>query len=51
MGIQSFFGQTNFLRRFVTNFVDFSKPISKMLKNGLEVKWDGNPSLTFYNIK
>lgn len=26
-GIQSFFGQVNFLRRFVTNFVDISRQI------------------------
>ena len=26
-GIQSFFGQVNFLRRFVTNFAEVSRPI------------------------
>ena len=31
-GIQSFFGQINFLRRFVTNFAEIIRPISKMLK-------------------
>jgi hypothetical protein len=33
-GIQSFFGQVNFLRRFVINFAEISRPISKMLKKG-----------------
>ena len=28
-GIQSFFGPVNFLRRFVTNFAEVSRPISK----------------------
>ena len=31
-GIQPFFGQVNFLRRFVTNFAKISRPISKILK-------------------
>ena len=42
-GIQSFFGQVNFSRRFVTNFAEISRPISKMLKKGEEVKWDNEP--------
>jgi len=33
-GIQYFFGQVNFLRRFVTNFAEISRPISKMIKKG-----------------
>ena len=40
-GIQSFFGQVNFLRRFVTNFGEISRPISKMLKKGAIINWDG----------
>ena len=47
-GIQSFFGQINFLRRFVTNFAEISRPISRMLKKGSEIKWDGEPSTTFH---
>lgn len=39
-GIQSFFGQINFLRRFVTNFAKIVRPISKMLKKGANVKWE-----------
>ena len=31
-GIQLFFGQINFFRRFVTIFSEISRPISKMLK-------------------
>ena len=50
-GIQSFFGQVNFLRRFVTNFAEISRPISKMLKKGKEIKWDDEPSKAFQEIK
>ena len=50
-GIQSFFSQVNFLRRLVTNFAEISRPISKMLKKGEEVKWDEEPSKAFDEIK
>ena len=50
-GIQSFFGQVNFLRRFVTNFTKISRPISKMLKNEATIDWNGKPSQAFYDIK
>ena len=50
-GIQSFFGQINFLRRFITNFAEISRPISKMLKMGLEIKWDRDPSVAFHRVK
>ena len=46
-GIQSFFGQVNFLRSFVTDFSKISRPISKMLKKDEEVKWDSEPSRDF----
>ena len=46
-GIQSFFGQVNFLRRFVTNFAKISRPISKMLKKGAIIHWNGDPSQAF----
>ena len=50
-GIQSFFGQINFLRRFVTNFTEISRPISRMLKKGSEIKWDAEPNIAFHKIK
>ena len=50
-GIQYFFGQVNSLRRFVTNFAKISRPISKMLKKGAIINWDGEPSQAFHDIK
>lgn len=50
-GIQSFFGQVNFLRRFVTNFAEISRPISKMLKKGAKINCEGDPSTAFQEIK
>ena len=46
-GIQYFFGKVNFLRRFVTNFAEISKPISKMLKKGATIDWNGEASQAF----
>lgn len=50
-GIQLFFGQVNFLRRFITKFVEISRPISKMLKKGAVIRWEGEPSVSFQEIK
>lgn len=50
-GIYSFFGQINFLRRFVTNFAEISRPISKMLKKGAKLEWEGEPTKAFQEIK
>ena len=36
---------------FVTNFVEISRPILKMLKKGIEIKWDVETSISFQNIK
>ena len=35
----------------MTNFAKISMPISKMLKKGSEIKWDGEPSSSFQKIK
>lgn len=35
--IQSFFGQINFVRRFILNFTKIVKPISRILKKGAKI--------------
>ena len=35
----------------MTNFTEISRPISKILKKGSEIKWDGDPSVSFHKIK
>jgi hypothetical protein len=37
--VQAFLGKINFLRRFVSNFVEMVKLITTMLRKGNEVKW------------
>lgn len=49
--IQSFFGQINFVRRFVSNFSKIVKTIAKMLKKGAEIKWTNEALEAFVNIK
>lgn len=49
--IQSFFGKIKFLRRYVINFVEISRPISKNFKKGPEIKWTEEPSMVFNEIK
>jgi hypothetical protein len=37
--VRDFLGKINFLRRFVSNFVELVKHITAMLRKGNEVKW------------
>jgi hypothetical protein len=49
--VQSFLGKINFLRRFVSNFVELVKHITAMLRKGNEVKWTVEPRESFNQIK
>ena len=49
--VQAFLGKINFLRRFISNFVEFLKHITAMLKKGNEVKWIVEPREYFFQIK
>jgi hypothetical protein len=49
--VQSFSGKINFLRRFVSNFVELVKYITTMLRKGNEVKWTAKYRNSFDQIK
>jgi hypothetical protein len=49
--VESFLGKINFLRRFVSNFVELAKHIIAMLRKGNEVKWTTEPRESFDQIK
>jgi hypothetical protein len=49
--VQSFLGKNNFLRRFVSNFVEMAKLITTMLRKGNEVKWTIESRNSFDMIK
>jgi hypothetical protein len=49
--VQSFLVKINFLRRFVSNFVELAKHIIAMLRKGNEVKWTTEPRQSFNQIK
>ena len=49
--VQAFLGKINFLRRFVSNFVELVKHIATMLRKGNEVKWTSEPRESFGKIK
>jgi ribonuclease HI len=49
--VQSFLGKINFLRRFVSNFVEMVKYITTMLRKGNEVKWTAKSRNYFDQIK
>jgi hypothetical protein len=49
--VQDFLGKINFLRRFISNFVEVVKHITAMLRNGNEVKWTTEPRESFVQIK
>jgi hypothetical protein len=49
--VQAFLGRINFLRRFVSNFVELVKHITAMLRKGNEIKWTFEPRESFAQIK
>jgi hypothetical protein len=49
--VQAFLGKINFLRRFISNFVELVKHITTMLRKGNEVKWTIEPREYFVQIK
>jgi hypothetical protein len=49
--VQSFLGKINFLRRFVSNFVELVKHITTMLRKGNKVKWTVESRESFNQIK
>jgi hypothetical protein len=49
--VQSFLGKVNFLRRFVSNFVELLKYITTMLRKDNEIKWIVEAHSSFDQIK
>jgi hypothetical protein len=49
--VQSFLGKINFLRRFVSNFVELVKFITAMLRKGNQMKWTSQSHNSFDQIK
>jgi hypothetical protein len=49
--VQSFLGKINFLRRFVSNFVELVKYITTMLRKDSEIKWTIEVCDSFDQIK
>jgi hypothetical protein len=49
--VQAFLGKINFLRRFISNFVELVKHITTMLRKGSKVRWDAEPRASFDQIK
>jgi hypothetical protein len=50
-GVKSFFGQVNFLRRFVPDFSEIVKSIVDMMKGNKAFKWTDVGKKAFENIK
>ena len=49
--IQSFLGKVNFVRRFIPNFGEIIKDITRMLKKGVDIKWTVEAKNSFEQIK
>ena len=49
--IQSFLGKVNFARRFIPNFAEIVKDITRMLKKGVGIKWTTEARNSFEEIK
>ena len=49
--IQYFLGKVNFVRRFIPNFVEIVRDITRMLKKGVDIKWIAEARHSFEEIK
>ena len=49
--LQSFFGENNFIRRFIPNFFKIVKPLNRLLKKDDRFKWDNDGKKDFQHIK
>jgi hypothetical protein len=49
--LQSFFGNINFIRRFVPNFAERIKPMIALLKKDVAFRWDDKAIKSFEYIK
>jgi hypothetical protein len=49
--LQSFFGQINFVGRFILNFAEIVKLVNRVLKKDAHFKWDNEGKLSFQRIK
>jgi hypothetical protein len=49
--LQSFFGQINFIKRFISNFVVIVKSLNKLLKKDVCYEWESEGRLSFERIK
>jgi hypothetical protein len=51
MVLQLLFGKINFIRRFIPNFAEITKPISRMLKKDIDFRWNDEGKQDFKMIK
>lgn len=49
--MKSFFGKINFVRKFITGFVERFKPLNAMLKQETKVEWSAEAKEAFAEIK
>jgi hypothetical protein len=49
--MQSFLGKINFVRRFISNFVEIVKPLQEMITKDFNLKWTKERRETFEKIK
>ena len=50
-GLQSFFGTINFLRRFIPNLAEVTKPLNRLLRNDVKFQWDDTSRRAFQQLK
>ena len=49
--MQSFLGKINFMRRFISDFVEIIKPLQEMIKKDSNFKWTKERKEAFDKIK
>jgi hypothetical protein len=49
--LQSLQGKTNFLRRFIPNYIELTKGFTRLLKKGYDFVWDDTANKSFEALK
>lgn len=49
--MRSFFGKTNFVRKFIIGFAQIVKPLNEMMKKDAKIKWNAEEREAFFHIK
>jgi hypothetical protein len=49
--VRSYLGLASFYRWLVSNFAEIAKPLTRLIRKGIQFKWEGNQQAAFEKLK